>query len=186
MHSFLSSEPPASIKNQNANKRMPYVQKTSSKRDIMETIGLPNKLPNVEVSHLKSTKNEKQETIVKQENPVCNNVTSTERLKTPIKTKVTNSSSNDKSVQFCTPKHSKMTSTLGANTKFNILPSSRTPIKRYFSDHALTQSTPDCFNTVHLETPHKTDDIAAGEQTIYEGESSNLTVGIRIRPLNSK
>jgi len=108
---------------------------------------------------------------------------STEKLRTPIKTKFMNNSSNDKPiVQFCTPKHSKM-STLSSNTKFNILPAIRTPVKRYFSDQTL--STPDCFNTVHLEIPHKTDDIILGEQT-YEGESSNLTVGIRIRPLNSK
>lgn len=60
-------------------------------------------------------------------------------------------------------------------------------MKRYFSDHALSQSTPDCFNAVHLETPsHKIDDIVMGEQTMYEGESSNLTVGIRIRPLTAK
>ncbi|KMQ89498.1 kinesin-like protein kif14 protein, partial [Lasius niger] len=80
-----------------------------------------------------------------------------------------------------------MTNTPNASTKFNILPSTRTPVKCYFSDHTLSQSTPDCFNVVHLETPsQKIDDIVVGEQTMYDGESSNLTVGIRIRPLNSK
>ncbi|XP_032677493.1 kinesin-like protein KIF14 isoform X2 [Odontomachus brunneus] len=38
-----------------------------------------------------------------------------------------------------------------------------------------------------METPGtKIDDIVVAEQTMYEGENSNLTVGIRIRPLNSK
>ncbi|RLU15621.1 hypothetical protein DMN91_011374 [Ooceraea biroi] len=185
LHSSLSNELSAPVKNQSANKKVQCPgQKALSKQEVTEAT---DKLHDTEVSCPKST-SVKQDTIVKQEKSVCNNVMSTEKLKTPIRTKFVNSSSNDKpmSVQFCTPKHSKTTNTLSANTKFNILPAARTPVKRYFSDHTLTQSTPDCFNAVHLETPHKTDDVMVGEQTIYEGETSNLTVGIRIRPLSSK
>jgi hypothetical protein len=63
--------------------------------------------------------------------------------------------------------------------------SSRKPIKRYFSDNTLSQ-TPDCFNFVHLETPRAKVDNGIEEQTVYEGENSNLTVGIRVRPLSFK
>lgn len=177
----LSNEPSTSIKNQNINNKTHCpLQKMSSKHEITETLRPSNKsgvqLPSVKPINL-----------AKQEN-VTYNIISNEKLK-PAKTRVVNSSSNDKTsvVQFCTPKHSRITNTSSANTKFNILPATRTPVKCYFSDHALSQNTPDCFNMVHLETPsHKIDDIVVGEQTMYDGENSNLTVGIRIRPLNSK
>jgi len=179
--SFMSNEPSTpSNKRQSANKK---IQRTPSKHEVKETLRLSSKSSSMELSCLKSTNP------TKQENPVCNNITSNEKLKTPVKTKFLSSLSNDKTtvVQFCTPKHLRTTNTPSANSKYNVLPATRTPLKRYFSDHALPQSTPDCFNVVHLETPsHKIDDIAIAEQTIYEGESSNLTVGIRIRPLNSK
>lgn len=153
------------------------MQRTPSKREVTETLGSSNKPSNVELSLLKSTNP------VKQENPVCN-IMSNEKLKTPVKSKFINSDKTT-AMQFGTPKYSRITNTPSANSKCNILPATRTPLKRYFSDHTLPQSTPDCFSTVHLETPsHKIDDVV--EQTIYEGESSNLTVGIRIRPLNSK
>ncbi|XP_012228838.1 kinesin-like protein KIF14 isoform X1 [Linepithema humile] len=182
--SFISNEPSIpSNKSQSANKKIQsFTQRTPSKREVIDTLGSSNKSSNVELSCFKSANP------VKQENPVCNNITSNEKLKTPIKTKFINSLSSDKTVmQFGTPKHSRIANTPSVNSKYNILSTTRTPLKRYFSDHALPQSTPDCFNTVHLETPsHKIDDIVVAEQTIYEGESSNLTVGIRIRPLNSK
>ncbi|XP_044595120.1 kinesin-like protein KIF14 isoform X2 [Cotesia glomerata] len=62
----------------------------------------------------------------------------------------------------------------------------RTPSKKFFSDHYLHQSTPDCFGVVQFETPRGKSDVATDEPTIYEGETSNLTVGIRVRPMNSK
>lgn len=157
--------------------------KVSSKLEMAETLGPPSKSSGVEPC-LKPTN------LAKQESTVSSNIASNERnLKTPVKTRFVNGSSSDKTpaVQLYTPKHSRVTNTPNANAKFNVLSNVRTPVKRYFSDHTLSQSTPDCFNAVHLETPsHKIDDIVVGEQTIYEGESSNLTVGIRIRPLNTK
>lgn len=158
------------------------LQKASSKLELAETLGplsKSNTEPCVRPTNL-----------IKQESTIFNNVTSNERnLKTPVKTRFASGSSSDKTsvIQFYTPKHSRVTNTPSANAKFNVLSNTKTPVKRYFSDHALSQSTPDCFNVVHLETPsHKIDDIVIGEQTMYEGESSNLTVGIRIRPLNIK
>ncbi|CAD6216343.1 GSCOCG00004496001-RA-CDS [Cotesia congregata] len=62
----------------------------------------------------------------------------------------------------------------------------RTPSKKFFSDHSLHQSTPDCFGVVQFETPRGKSDVATDEPTLYEGETSNLTVGIRVRPMNSK
>lgn len=87
---------------------------------------------------------------------------------------------------FCTPKQYKPR-TVASGTKINILPLNRTPIKRYFSDNVLSQATPDCFSAVQVETPSvKTNDVGAEDQTVCEGENSNLTVGIRVRPLNAK
>ncbi|KAL6267376.1 hypothetical protein P5V15_000451 [Pogonomyrmex californicus] len=175
-------DPPTSTKNQSTNKKQCPLQKVSSKLEVAETLGPPRK-SDIELCP-KPTNLAKQESLA-----ISNNATSKEKnLKTPIKSKFISGSSNDKTsvIQFYTPKHSRITNTSSANNKFNVLPA-RTPMKRYFSDHALSQSTPDCFNAVHLETPsQKIDDIVVGEQTMYEGESSNLTVGIRIRPLNAK
>jgi len=130
---------------------------------------------------------QKPSNLVQQENTISNNVVSNDKNpKTPVKRRFA-VGSNDKTsaIQFYTPKPTRITNTPSADARFNVLPYTRTPVKRYFSDHAL--STPDCFNVVHLETPsHKIDDIVMGEQTMYEGESSNLTVGIRIRPLTAK
>ncbi|XP_011493839.1 PREDICTED: kinesin-like protein KIF14 [Ceratosolen solmsi marchali] len=78
---------------------------------------------------------------------------------------------------FCTPKNI-------LNTRSGTS-SSRRHVKRYFSDNSLHQ-TPDCFNSVHLETPKTKTDNGIEEQTLYEGENSNLTVGIRVRPLSFK
>ena len=63
--------------------------------------------------------------------------------------------------------------------------SHKKPIKRFFSENNLPQ-TPDCFNSVQLETPRAKNYQNVDEQTVYEGESSNLTVGIRVRPLSFK
>lgn len=180
----MSNEPFVSTKGQNTSKKAQCsMQKTPLKHEITRITEFPNKLGNMEVSCSKSTN------IAKQENTVWKNTLSNEKLKTPVKTKHTSGLLNDKTsaVQFCTPKHLRTMNTPSTSTKFSILPATRTPVKRYFNDQALLQSTPDCFNTVNMETPcYRIDDIVVGEQTMYEGESSNLTVGIRIRPLNSK
>lgn len=145
-------------------------------------LGSPSKSFNTELCP-------KPTNLIQQENTISNNIVSNDKNpKTPVKRRFAGGS-NDKTpaIQFYTPKHTRVTNTPSADAKFNILPNARTPLKRYFSDHALSQTTPDCFNVVHLETPsHKIDDIVMGEQTMYEGENSNLTVGIRIRPLTAK
>ncbi|XP_014468887.1 PREDICTED: kinesin-like protein KIF14 [Dinoponera quadriceps] len=179
--SFLSNQPSVPAKSQSTNKRVQCSTKKTSKHEITDIIGFSNKSNNMELSYPKSINT------AKQENTVYNNI-SDEKLRTPVRKHTTGLHIDKTSViQFCTPKHLRPSNTPSSSTRFNILPASRTPVKRYFSDQALSQSTPDCFNTVHMETPCcKIDDITVGEQTIYEGESSNLTVGIRIRPLNSK
>ncbi|XP_053978257.1 kinesin-like protein KIF14 isoform X1 [Hylaeus volcanicus] len=101
---------------------------------------------------------------------------------------VSTTSLNDKTatLHFCTPKQYKLRTVVN-NTKMNVLPLSRTPVKHYFIDNALSESTPDCFNTVQVETPcAKTHEICVEDQTVCDGESSNLIVGIRVRPLNAK
>ncbi|XP_024876232.1 kinesin-like protein KIF14 [Temnothorax curvispinosus] len=180
----LSNEPAKAVltKSQSTSKLTQCpLQKVSSKLEIAEILGSPNKLSDAEPCP-KSTNPQQENTV--------SNVTSNDRnLKTPVKRRFAGGLSSDKTsaIQFYTPKHTRVTNTPSADAKFNILPNARTPVKRYFSDHALSQSTPDCFNAVHLETPsHKIDDVVIGEQTMYEGESSNLTVGIRIRPLTGK
>lgn len=67
---------------------------------------------------------------------------------------VSTTSLNDKTptMTFCTPKQYKSRAVL-SNTKINMMPLSRTPIKRYFSDNVLSQATPDCFSIVQVETP---------------------------------
>ncbi|KAG8238486.1 hypothetical protein J437_LFUL004949 [Ladona fulva] len=57
-------------------------------------------------------------------------------------------------------------------------------------------ATPECFDVVHLETPRKTmDELTSADcpdwlsqvgETSTEGETSNLTVGVRVRPLNAR
>lgn len=102
---------------------------------------------------------------------------SEEKLKVINKNAANPRLSGDKTpvTHFCTPK-SVMNPKSGTN-------SARKPVKRYFSDNALPQ-TPDCFNSVHLETPRAKTDNGMDEQTVYEGENSNLTVGVRVRPLS--
>lgn len=183
LYPALSNESSASTKGQGTGKTMQCpLRKVSSKLEIAETLGPPSKPTDAESACLKPAN------LARQENTISSNVTSNERdLKTPVKTRHVGGSSGDKAsaVQFYTPKHSRVANTPSVNGKISALSSSRTPMKRYFSDHALSQSTPDCYNAVHLETPsQKIDDLVVGEQTMYEGESSNLTVGIRIRPCN--
>ncbi|KAF7996954.1 hypothetical protein HCN44_002600 [Aphidius gifuensis] len=121
---------------------------------------------------------------------------SDEKLKTPSsKQKISSSRlSNDKTpvTHFCSTtknKNSIKKTTTGitttTTTSTNIGGSFRTP-KRFFSDHITAQSTPECFGNVQIETPRGKSDHGVDEQTICEGESSNLTVGIRVRPMSLK
>ncbi|XP_043274427.1 kinesin-like protein KIF14 isoform X2 [Venturia canescens] len=105
---------------------------------------------------------------------------SDDRMKTPLKSGSKSSSTVDKTpvTHFCTPRG------IGSSRQNG---NSRTPLKRYFSDHVLSQATPECFNAVHMETPKgKQDATGVEEQTVCEGENSNLTVGVRVRPLSFK
>ncbi|KAJ8680905.1 hypothetical protein QAD02_016692 [Eretmocerus hayati] len=102
--------------------------------------------------------------------------TSEERLKMQ-KTPSNSRLSGDKTpvTHFCTPKNV-------VNPRSG---SARKTVKRCLADNTLPQ-TPDCFNSVHLETPRAKVENAVDDQTVYEGENSNLTVGIRVRPLSFK
>ncbi|KAG7199240.1 hypothetical protein KM043_018109 [Ampulex compressa] len=123
----------------------------------------------------------------KQNNSFSNNIMPFAKHKTPIKGGSVVITDNKTPVShFCTPKHFRP-HTFTGSTKMNILPATRTPIKCYFMDNASLQATPECFSNVQLETPCvKSTEIGVEDQTVCEGEKSNLTVGIRIRPLNSK
>ncbi|XP_017882196.1 kinesin-like protein KIF14 [Ceratina calcarata] len=89
-------------------------------------------------------------------------------------------------MEFCTPKQYKLR-TATSSTKINFLPANRTPVTHYFSDNILSQATPDCFNVVQVETPcSKPNEIIIEDHTVYEEENTNLTVGIRVRPLSAK
>lgn len=108
---------------------------------------------------------------------------SDEKLKTVSNSRVTPRPSNDKTpvTHFCNTRRTSATkmSTSTSGTPF------RTP-KRFFSDHINAQSTPENFSSVQFETPKGKVENGVDEQTIYEGESSNLTVGVRVRPMNLK
>lgn len=105
--------------------------------------------------------------------------TSEEKLKVINKNASNPRLSGDKTpvTHFCTPKN--MTNSRSGTS------STRKPINRFFSDNTLPQ-TPDCYNSVQLETPRGKSENLADEQTVCEGENSNLTVGIRVRPLNPR
>lgn len=107
---------------------------------------------------------------------------SEERLKTPLKVVSNPRLCGEKTpvTHFCTPRR-----VSGSKTNIS-LATSKTPVKRYFSDHNPPAATPECYNIVHMETPRGRQDLCADEQTICEGEQSNLTVGVRVRPLSFK
>lgn len=109
-------------------------------------------------------------------------------LKCKISTKACTTSLSEKilTMHSYTPKQYKIHTAM-SSSRINTLPSNKTPIKRYFSDNVLSQATPDCFNVVQVETPSsKSNEIDIEDQTVYEEENTNLTVGIRVRPLNTK
>ncbi|XP_071440096.1 kinesin-like protein KIF14 [Hetaerina americana] len=61
-------------------------------------------------------------------------------------------------------------------------------------DDANFSATPECFGTVHMETPRKSSGSLVppeglcwgATETSAEDETSNLTVGVRVRPLNAR
>lgn len=118
-------------------------------------------------------------TLQRQESHLSSKSSSDEKIKTPAKTRGTHHGQAERTpVLYFSTSKSSITKTDG--TPF------RTPVKRYFSDNTMTQSTPDCFGAVQFETPRSKTDNGVDEATLYDEESSNLTVGVRIRPMNFK
>ncbi|XP_034948137.1 kinesin-like protein KIF14 isoform X1 [Chelonus insularis] len=119
----------------------------------------------------------------RQDSKFCKKSYSDDKLKTPSKSKSINHVPTEKSPvrHFCSSKSSSNISNIKTDgTPF------RTPVKRFFDSH-LMSSTPDCFGSVQFETPRvEKTDVTKDEATIYDEENSNLTVGIRVRPMNSR
>ncbi|CAL7943253.1 unnamed protein product [Xylocopa violacea] len=157
-------------------------QKMLFDNDIIENSKSTNTPYTLNLTHSKSTNVLQRKQVLFSDNSISDG-----RYKTPAKvSSITSLNEKTSTMQFSTPKHCKIhTST--SNAKINILPANRTPIKHYFSDNVLSQATPDCFSVVQVETPcSKSSEIGIEDQTIYDEENSNLTVGIRVRPLNTK
>ncbi|KAI4490975.1 hypothetical protein M0802_010551 [Mischocyttarus mexicanus] len=165
------------VKNQNKKTQCLYKkQKSHTKNKISQFLEPSKSSSNVNDIHSKSTT-----ALLNHDSFICGNI-----AKTPVKTESTSRLSDSKvaSGNLNTPKQHK-TCLTPRNTKMNALSTTKTPTKKYFSDHNLSQATPDCFSRVQLETPSiKFNDIGIDEG--IEGENSNLTVGIRVRPLNLK
>lgn len=62
-------------------------------------------------------------------------------------------------------------------------PQSRTPVRSISAEETEFLTTPDYFNKVSLETP-KRKSFSNNYSCLHEEETSNLTVGVRVRPLN--
>ncbi|XP_046607794.1 kinesin-like protein KIF14 isoform X3 [Neodiprion virginianus] len=148
------------------------------------------------VSHIRTSSNSrfksnlirsKSVTMLQKEEPSLSAKSSSEeRLKTPMRITSNPRLSADRTpvTHFCTPKRVTANERGSKTNIFSI--TSKTPVKRYFSNHNPPAATPDCFNFVQMETPRTRQDLGADEQTMCEGEQSNLTVGVRVRPLNFK
>ncbi|XP_035740888.1 kinesin-like protein KIF14 isoform X2 [Vespa mandarinia] len=175
-HRNIFTESPT-IKNQNKTKQLLYKKhKLYTRNEISQFLDPLKRSSNVDDKHSKTIN-----TLQNNDSFISGNI-----MKTPLKTESVSRLSDNKAVPgyLCTPKQQK-TCLTPRNTKMNVLSSSKTPTKRYFSDQNLSQATPDCFSKVQLETPSvKFNDNGMDEA--IEGENSNLTVGIRVRPLNLK
>lgn len=175
-HRNIFAESPT-IKNQNKTKQLLYKKhKLYTRNEISQFLDPLKRSSNVDDKHSRSTN-----TLQNNDSFISGNI-----VKTPLKTESVSRLSDNKAVSgyLYTPKQHR-TCLTPRNTKMNILSTSKTPTKRYFSDHNLSQATPDCFSKVQLETPSiKFNDVGIDEA--IEGENSNLTVGIRVRPLNLK
>src|SRR5436190_17848086 len=86
MYPALSNEPSVLTRGTSKKAQCP-IQKTPSKHEITETLRPSSKSSNVQLSC-------KPTNIVKQDNAICNNVTSDEKLKTPSRTRFVSSSSS--------------------------------------------------------------------------------------------
>ncbi|XP_003706952.2 kinesin family member nebbish isoform X1 [Megachile rotundata] len=170
------------IQNENENKYLRHEKQILFDDDVAGNSKLTNTPSTVNMNRSKSMNVLRRKQVLFSEEAVSD-------VKCKTSTKVaSNSSLNDKTpnMHFCTPKQYK-TRTATSNTKINILPPNRTPVKRYFNDNISTEATPDCFSVVQVEIPYsKSNEFDVEDQTVYEEENSNLTVGIRVRPLNTK
>ncbi|XP_014613284.1 PREDICTED: kinesin-like protein KIF14 [Polistes canadensis] len=165
------------VKNQNKKiQSLHKKQKLYTKNEISQFLDPSKSFSNVDDIHSKSTT-----ALLNHDSFICGNV-----AKTSVKTESTSRISGNKAASghLHTPKQHK-TCLTPRNIKMNVLSTTKTPTKKYLSDHNLSQATPDCFSRVQLETPSiKSNDVNIDEG--IEGENSNLTVGIRVRPLNLK
>ncbi|XP_076281129.1 kinesin family member nebbish isoform X2 [Lasioglossum baleicum] len=157
--------------------------------DLTGNFKLTNTSSNSNLTHSKSANTFQRKQVLFPENILSNDKCKTAKpsSETIMKCKPT-TLLNEKTptMYFCTPKQYRARTAI-SNTKINVPPTNKTPIKRYFSDNILSEATPDCFTVVQVETPCvKSNDIGIEDQTVCEGENSNLIVGIRIRPLNAK
>ncbi|OAD61345.1 Kinesin-like protein KIF14 [Eufriesea mexicana] len=181
--SDIVDTPQKEIANHNENKCLKFEKrKILLDNNIIEDSKLTNTPCSVNIIHSKPINILQKKQILFPEN-----VTSNAKCKTSTKVaSATSLSEKISTIYSCTPKQFKIHSAT-SNSKMNILPSNKTPIKRYFSDNILSQATPDYFNVVQVETPcSKSNEIGIDDQTVYEEENSNLTVGIRVRPLNAR
>ncbi|XP_043259230.1 kinesin-like protein KIF14 [Colletes gigas] len=181
--SGLFETPQKETENKNENKCLKREnRKILLHTEIVDNSKLTNAPFNANLNRSKSINAFQRKQILFPENAIPN-----EKQKTSTKV-VSTTSLYDKTstINFCTPKQYKLRSAV-SNTKMNVLPLNKTPIKQYFNDNVLSNATPDCFSIVQVETPcSKTNEICIEDQTVCDGESSNLIVGIRIRPLNTK
>lgn len=165
------------IKNQNKTKQLLYKKhKLYTRNEISQFLDPLKRSSNVDDKDSRSAN-----TLQNNDSFISGNI-----VKTPLKTESLSRLSDNKAISgySCTPKQHR-TCLTPRNTKMNVLSTCKTPTKRYCSDQNLSQATPDCFSKVQLETPSiKFNDIGMDE--VIEGENSNLTVGIRVRPLNLK
>ncbi|KAK2578704.1 hypothetical protein KPH14_011671 [Odynerus spinipes] len=175
----IFSESHIVTKNLNKNKQVSCSKhKLSSRNELSHHLDTLKRSCDIDDRHSKSTI-----FLQKEDSFIAGNI-----AKTPIKIGSTSRLSENKTTTGypCTPKQYR-TCVTPRNTKMNALSTSKTPIKRYFSDHNLSQATPDCFNKIQFDIPSiKSNDVGIDEAIIYDGENSNLTVGIRVRPLNIK
>lgn len=175
----IFSESHTTTKSQHRNKQVLCSKnKSPSRNELFQHLDTLKRSCSIDDTHQKPPKSSQN-----QDSFISGNI-----AKTPLKAGSTSRLSEDKTSAgyLHTPKQHRMCMT-PRNTKMNSLSTSKTPIKRYFSDHNLSQATPDCFSKVQLDTPSiKANDVGIDDAIIYDGENSNLTVGIRVRPLNMK
>ncbi|XP_033325976.2 kinesin family member nebbish [Megalopta genalis] len=180
--SEICDTPCKGIQNQRENKCLKLEKhKIFFNNELVENTKLINTPSSSNLTHSKTINTFQRKQVLFPENILSNN-----QCKITNVPSITSLSDKTPTVHFCTPKQYKAR-TAAINTKINIPPVNKTPVKRYFSDDILSEATPDCFSIVQVETPcAKSNEVCIEDQTVFEGENSNLIVGIRIRPLNAK